>query len=187
MLQGVEEKSWKPLADQLASKDRPGTGASQEQLPVGCRNVLLTTATELPFACFAAELPEQPSSEQLHGLYKTLHGQACTAVRNYVKAHPSEASILEEGGLASPISYNLALTDKSMVICPRRAEGKVVVPGGKQENSFGPVALNGTVLAGTLLVKDEKEWNGLRNDHGLLLEVLEAIGIPLKSEALERI
>jgi ATP adenylyltransferase len=43
---------------------------------------------------------------------------------------------------------------------------------------IGSVALNGTVLGGTLLVKSEAEWNALRNDESKLKGILSAIGFP---------
>lgn len=78
---------------------------------------------------------------------------------------------------ASPISYNLGLTKKSMVLCPRTSEGlEIKNVDGK---IIGSVALNGTLLAGTLLVKSEIEWDAVRKDEGILVDVLGTIGVPL--------
>jgi len=48
-------------------------------------------------------------------------------------------------------------------------------------SNIGPIALNGTVLAGTLLVKNETEWDALKNNPSQLLSLLEHIGIPSPS------
>ena len=79
----------------------------------------------------------------------------------------------------SSISYNLGLTNKSMVLCPRTSEGlQIKNADGK---IIGSVALNGTILAGTLLVKSDIEWDAVRKDEGLLVNVLETIGVPLRN------
>jgi ATP adenylyltransferase len=49
---------------------------------------------------------------------------------------------------------------------------------------IGLVALNGTVLGGTLLVKSEAEYSALRDDHSKLVDILSAIGFA--SNKLER-
>ncbi|KPI36152.1 5',5'''-P-1,P-4-tetraphosphate phosphorylase 2 [Cyphellophora attinorum] len=74
-------------------------------------------------------------------------------------------------------SYNLALTLKHMAICPRRSE-TTDIPGleaGKHQ-----VALNGTVLGGTMMVKHAEEWETLKNMNGTeeLEEMLSKIGFP---------
>lgn len=77
---------------------------------------------------------------------------------------------------ASSISYNIGLTDNVMVLCPRISEGKIIQ--SNKGDLVGPVALNGTLLAGTLLVKSEAEWEALRSDESKLLSILGAIGVP---------
>lgn len=54
---------------------------------------------------------------------------------------------------------------------------------GKEGRVLGPVAVNGTVLGGTVMVRTGEEWDALRGGGGggggrLLEEVLEAVGIP---------
>lgn len=79
---------------------------------------------------------------------------------------------------SSAISYNLGMTNTSIALIPRRAEGLVISTPGQESRNTEPVALNGTVLAGTLLVKNEFEWTTLKNDETKLLAVLKAIAIP---------
>lgn len=98
------------------------------------------------------------------------------------------------------ISYNLAMTRTRLVLCPRRAEGAPIPltsPGasvdadkdadtacrdgsdGQHDSpSTGDVKLNGTLLAGTLLVKSVAEWETLRARPALLTPVLQAVGVP---------
>lgn len=97
-----------------------------------------------------------------------------------------------EGG-SSPISYNLAMTMNGMGIVPRRREGSMLrvadetgagEGGGEQHHGprkgreVGFVALNGTLLAGTLMVKQAAEWDLLKRDPLQLDIVLKRIGIP---------
>jgi ATP adenylyltransferase len=137
----------------------------------------LRTNPGLPFTHFALKLSEQPSPETLYSAYNKLYEAAAAAVRSYISS--SKGSGLElhpiEGG-SSPISYNLAMTTSAMAIVPRRNEGAPIKNG--QGVEVGNVALNGTLLAGTLMVKLEDEWNALRNDESQLDNILTTIGIP---------
>jgi sulfate adenylyltransferase (ADP) / ATP adenylyltransferase len=148
----------------------------------------LVEEPELPFMYFAKRLPCEPTPGQLHHLYIELYDKACSLVREYAMKHPYEDQLLsDDQNGESAISYNLGLTDKVMVLCPRRAEGSFISDRDTETANIGPVSLNGTVLAGTLLVKNEAEWNGLRNDMSQLTKVLGAIGIPLPSIADKRL
>jgi ATP adenylyltransferase len=82
-------------------------------------------------------------------------------------------------GMESSISYNLGLTDQGMVLCPRVSEGLGLVNHNGQLT--GPIALNGTILGGTLLVKSEEEWDTLQQDQSQLSDILQAIGLPSES------
>ncbi|KAF7949194.1 hypothetical protein EAE96_008362 [Botrytis aclada] len=127
-----------------------------------------TPAPELPFTYFAASLPSNVQPSDLHATYLRLHQKAC----QLMETTPSQTHKEE-----SSISYNLGLTNKSMVLCPRTSEGlEIKNIDGK---IIGSVALNGTLLAGTLLVKSEIEWNAVREDERILVDVLKTIGVPL--------
>jgi ATP adenylyltransferase len=79
------------------------------------------------------------------------------------------------------ISYNLAMTTSRMMICPRVCE---IAPIQLDESSRrglvneGSVSLNGTILAGTLMVKAESEWSALRNRPAMLEGILQTVGVP---------
>ncbi|KAK0109891.1 hypothetical protein ONS95_002563 [Cadophora gregata] len=130
------------------------------------------TKPELPFSYFSAQIPKNASGEDIHRIYTDLHGLACRLVKNIEAADPSAGISLQE----SPISYNLGFTVRAIVLCPRISEGlKIQASSG---DAIGPIALNGTVLGGTLLVKSEEEWNVLQKDESKLINILAAIGVP---------
>ena len=87
----------------------------------------------------------------------------------------------ELGTKKANISYNLAMTTRRMMICPRRSEG-AMIPTNNQGTAkqIGPIAVNGTLLAGTLMVKTEEEWDALRGIGGSkrLEDIFGEIGIP---------
>ncbi|KAE8151088.1 HIT-like protein [Aspergillus avenaceus] len=154
--------SWRPLIDVVASQ--PKSSGSEYQ-----------TAAEIPFAHFALPIPPNPSAEVLHSIYLSLYKAAVATAQGRSASHSRTTS-----GEAA-ISYNLALTDSVMLICPRRSESaqiRVDSATSKDVAEAGVVALNGTVLAGTLMVKAEAEWNELRRHPEGLREILAAIGYP---------
>lgn len=72
------------------------------------------------------------------------------------------------------------MTTEGMVILPRRSEGTMLKrPDGTE---IGFVALNGTTLGGTMMVKHQEEWDVLRSQQGKLDSILDAIGIPTDAE-----
>lgn len=75
-----------------------------------------------------------------------------------------------------PISYNLGMTKDVMVICPRRSEGRIVQRKDGTDVDF--VGLNGTLLGGTLMVKNEELFDLLQIDTTKIADVLAATGIP---------
>jgi len=126
------------------------------------------TISGLPFVYFSSVIPDNPNPRQLHDIYISLYDKACQAA----KGSPTETPAT---GRESSISYNMGITDRAIVLCPRNSEGiKIRSIGGEL---IGPVSLNGTVLGGTLLVKTEEEWKALRKDELKLMEVLGSIGI----------
>lgn len=113
---------------------------------------------------------EHPTASQLHETYIRLHKQACLAMGLADTASQDSDSA---------ISYNLGLTDRSMVLCPRISEGTKIT--SKSGTQIGPISLNGTVLGGTLLVKSEEEWDAMQDDGKALTKVLRVIGINPKA------
>ncbi len=120
---------------------------------------------DLPFKYFASAMPINPSAKQIYETYRSLYDNAC----GISDIKPTD------GTISASISYNIGLTDRAMVLCPRISEGLKVQ--GTHGELLGPIALNGTILGGTLLVKAEDEWDALRNDNSKLVEILNAIGV----------
>jgi len=131
---------------------------------------------KLPFVHFGASLPRDPSPRLLHQIYKSLYDAAATSVHTYIGSNPGDLELHSTEAGALPISYNLAMTIDSMIICPRRREGKVVKRRDGTDIAF--VAFNGTLLAGTLMVKNEELYRVLQGDSAELEAVLAAVGIP---------
>jgi sulfate adenylyltransferase (ADP) / ATP adenylyltransferase len=97
-------------------------------------------------------------------------------VREYLTNNPGSFHLHPTENGKSPISYNLAMTTSFMAICPRKNEGEMMRRDDGSEIGF--VALNGTLLAGTLMVKGEEEWDALRANKLTLDRLLSSVGIP---------
>ena len=133
---------------------------------------------ELPFEHFACRLPDSPDEDELHHRYSALYRKAVEAVDAFSPPDGDSEGRRRNDPSAAAISYNLAMTLEKMAICPRRSES-AQVPSSEGD---GDVALNGTLLAGTLMVKDEGEYKNLQKDKGLLNSVLKTIGIPVEHD-----
>ncbi|EXJ74113.1 uncharacterized protein A1O5_02407 [Cladophialophora psammophila CBS 110553] len=129
----------------------------------------------LPILHFSTPLEPGISAADLHRKYILLMKAALSATRS--PGRPLDQSLAVEKDGKTLISYNLAMTTDRMAICPRSQE-TAFIPGAGPE---GSVAINGTILAGTLMVKDETEWDILRETHSLLDEMLASIGFSLIS------
>lgn len=129
---------------------------------------------KLPFVTFAESIREDMEPEELRAIYLRLYRKSCAAAQ-VEDGHSEEEPVCRLDGVETVISYNLAMTRNAMVLCPRKAEGSLVVDKNGQE--VGKVALNGTVLAGTALVKSQPEWDALRADPDQLCNILGKTGV----------
>ncbi|KAI0455333.1 HIT-like domain-containing protein [Xylaria acuta] len=120
----------------------------------------------VPFAVFTSPISADMNANERHLTYLSLYKRAARAAM--VNVEP-----VEEG--EAQISYNFAMTSTCMALCPRTADGAPI----KDDNGnvIGNVALNGTVLAGTALVKSKLEWDALKTANTILSDVLGKIGI----------
>ncbi|KAJ6446772.1 FIT family protein scs3 [Purpureocillium lavendulum] len=145
-------------------------------------DVLADTAdlAGVPFATFSEDIHLGMSSKDLFAAYLRLYRRACRAVATHGGAAATDGGQEAEAPAAGPtrISYNMAMTRRRLVVCPRLAEGDLVRNG---DTPAGRLALNGTVLAGTALVKTEAEWDALRKDPEQLAAVLARIGLPRRA------
>lgn len=169
MAGGKDGQGWRLLSDDISSSEQLHSGSLDQQ-----------KIFKLPFVHFSSTIPRDPTPQDLYEIYMSLYARALGAVRQYTEAHPHDSlKIQADEGTSSLISYNLAITTSSMVICPRRKEGDILEQlDDSPESMIGPVALNGTILAGTLMVKSREEWNMLREDETKLYNLLQAIGLP---------
>lgn len=150
--------------------------------------LLLTNAGEpragnrdMPFTYFSSRLPSNPSSKELYNIYTKLYEASAMAIEHFIEQNPDQLELHSTVEGALPISYNMGMTKECMVICPRKREGKMIQRDDGSDIDF--VALNGTVLAGTLMVKNEELWHLVSRDPKRLDEVLQAIGISVDSSS----
>lgn len=144
-------------------------------------NELIIEAEGWPFRAFAAAVDLKMSAKTLHQTYLALYRRACRAVDEYAesKGFAVVAEHAHDIGITDGeawISYNLALTDTRMVICPRMRDRVDLTD--REGKKAGAISLNGTLLAGTALVKSEAEWNALKADATALEGILKRVGIP---------
>lgn len=156
----TEEKDFALLIDRMTVPAHPDLPLYQDP--------------SLPILHFATPLQESLSKSDLHARYTMLLKAALSASRHPGKPFNGDLGVEENG--STVFSYNLAMTTERMAICPRSREG-VGIPGAGPD-SF--VAINGTLLGGTLMVKDELEWDILR-DSSAIDGLLSSLGYPLVS------
>jgi ATP adenylyltransferase len=126
-----------------------------------------------PFTTFATSITEDMTPHGLHAAYIDLYHRACRAVDGFM--HHSAVPADEATSGEARISYNMAMTRHELVVCPRLSEGATIIQAGK---AIGKMSLNGTLLAGTVLVKSQTEYDTLKKDQNLLVDVLRQIGVP---------
>ncbi|OTA02686.1 ATP adenylyltransferase, putative [Trichoderma parareesei] len=172
------------------------SGASQphrhiQLLPISCMRDGLETSSswevlaqqadsldKTPFVAFSEPISIDTSPENLHAAYLRLYRKACQAVAQHTHARstaPTDDEVPSTG--EAKISYNMAMTRDRLVICPRLSDG-CEIRDVETSSPIGFLALNGTVLAGTALVKSEAEWEALKKNSDQLLAVLKSIGVP---------
>lgn len=163
---------WEPLIDLVSKQSSPHEPF--QYIP------------NLPIKHFALPIPTNPTPESLHEIYLTLYHAAVSSTKqespstSTKSAHTSEGETATARSGPASISYNLAMTLKTMLLCPRKSETACVpvdveTLGGIVDG--GVVSVNGTILAGTLMVKAEAEWDVLRREPGVLGRVLGDVGI----------
>lgn len=167
-----EPSAWIPLIDRVATDDAAITEES------GLRRL-----PGLPFKHFALLLPPSPSPDTLYQSYLSLYKAAVEAAAVSSSWSPEEkAQKLAQTTGQSAISYNFAMTESAMMICPRRSEtaflNQPAASVANEGNCTGTVSLNGTILAGTLMVKHELEWDDLRNQPDKINLLLSVVGLP---------
>lgn len=132
----------------------------------------------LPFAVLREAVTPDTSAEDLHAKYVSLYRRAA----RLVSPEDGDGQDVPGEGEAS-FSYNMALTNRAIALCPRVAEGAPITDRDGRE--IGQVQLNGTLLAGTALVKNQELYDAIREDPALLFNVLKQIGVqPSENETV---
>lgn len=133
------------------------------------------THRDLPFQHFGTRLPPNATPMMLQQLYLNLYDKCAEAVKEYTEQNPGTVQAEVSGNGSLPISYNLAMTTNSMVMCPRINEGLEFTKPDTAEKAYAN--LNGTLLGGTCLSKNEWLYKKLQ-DADNLQDLLSHIGIP---------
>ncbi len=159
-----QKPDWQPLIDLLMTE------------PLLNHSSVLSNPS-LPFCHYAMRIPPSPDAGTLKHIYQCLYDSASSFVQSYNEECSSKQTAVNSYTGEASISYNLAMTTQAMAICPRRSETAVVLT----PNGEGSVAVNGTILAGTLMVKERSEWDAIRQSQVVIDEVLAEIGLPQSS------
>lgn len=160
-MSGSEPQDWGLLMDRMTTPAHP-------ELP-------LFQDPTLPFLHFSTPIENGLPSSTLYSKYLLLMKAALSATQ--FPDQPLVTRTPIQRGRQTVFSYNLSMTTERMAICPRSSEA-ARIPAADCD---GSVALNGTILAGTLMVKHEAEWDTLRQDPSLLDDILSSIGYPMVS------
>lgn len=134
----------------------------------------------LPIVHFAVNLEDDPSPRIILDKYLLLLKAALTGISGTMELNTLDEAQIQVDGRTT-FSYNLAMTSKLMAILPRRAESSRI-PNVNE----GSVAINGTILAGTMMVKAEDEWSRLRQNPALAQQILRDVSFP-RSQAEQKI
>jgi sulfate adenylyltransferase (ADP) / ATP adenylyltransferase len=151
---------WQPLIDLMT-----------EPLPDD-PNVLRNPS--LSFRHYAMKIPENPGVGVLQRIYHHLYECASKSVQSWNEEGPIEYTAIDNNSGEATVSYNLAMTIHAMAICPRRNE-TAKIPTADVE---GSAAVNGTILGGTLMVKELSDWEVIQQDQVNIDDILTEIGIP---------
>jgi sulfate adenylyltransferase (ADP) / ATP adenylyltransferase len=134
---------------------------------------------ELPFACFGDDITPEADDNKLYQVYRSLVKKGSQAV--------DDAQVLNLAA-GMPYSYNLAMTTSAMILVPRRLDSYPITAAenhtpqsSDDQGKYCEVALNGTLLAGTLMVKDRELFEYLKHDQsGAIDRVLAGACFPSK-------
>lgn len=159
MKDGLEPGSpWSVVADKLAVKDA-SVGAM---------------VAKLPFTVIARNISGM-DADALYSAYLDMYQEGCIA-EALTTRHPRHSNEHHADGTPR-ISYNLAMTKDTMVLLPRTSD-KIHLQDDDGKPLGIKLSVNGTILAGTVLVKEEHDYKTIQNLPGALKRGLQQIGIP---------
>jgi sulfate adenylyltransferase (ADP) / ATP adenylyltransferase len=165
LLGSTTDNRWALLVHSMTAKAHP-------KLP-------LLYNPSVPFIHFAVKLEPHVSAASLHAKYIMLMKAALSASTTHARSRgeESERQEIERDGRTT-FSYNLALTTDTMAICPRRCE-TAQIPGLDESHD---VSINGTILGGTLMVKNVTEWHTMLENPHVLDDLIASVGFPWPPE-----
>ncbi|TLD32263.1 5'-5'''-P-1-P-4-tetraphosphate phosphorylase 2 [Venturia nashicola] len=144
MQEGMDTTGWENLSNIIAKQTIQG------KVP------------ELPIAWFGIGFAVEPNDKQLCEIYNELRLQASRA---------TDGQGVSNMASGKPYSHNLAMTTSTMMLVPRQKDSSPVLTaeGNLPRSTTGEekdwkVSLNGTIMAGTLMVKDKELFEYLRDD-----------------------
>lgn len=165
-MEGNTGDAWTPLCNTMTSPVRS--------------NLPLLHNPKLPFIHFAVSLEDDPDHADILRKYQILLRAAFAGINGQVSGESLEKARIDDHGKTT-FSYNLAMTTKLMVILPRREESSRVLEAPGSE-----VAINGTILAGTMMVKADEEWQRLREEPDTVQRILCDILFPTAEKTVPR-
>lgn len=134
----------------------------------------------LPIVHFAVSLEDHASPRTMLDKYLLLLKAAFAGISGNMELRDLDEARIQVDGRTT-FSYNLAMTSTLMAILPRREESSRI-PNVNE----GSVAINGTILAGTMMVKAEDEWSRLRQHSEIAQQILRDISFPRAQAQTER-
>jgi ATP adenylyltransferase len=131
--------------------------------------------SDLPFLTFVKRFPENCTPREVAEIFSDLLDRTKSAWSAFHEdSDSSDDDVSEED-----FSFNMGITTEGIVLAPRIQESAILKASNGRE--IGTVALNGTMLGGTLMVKRKEEWDFLRSTPNVLDNILEKLGIPTSS------
>ena len=163
------KKKWELLIDTMNTPLPPSRSGENDTAATNLPTTQFLCNPNLPFVHYALDLSPPQTPETLHAKYTALHRATAQTIRR------DNAAATDHNNQPSP-SYNLALTTTRIAICPRQSESiSLISPphlppangtDAKARTDAISMSINGTLLAGTLMVKHRSAWDALRDRGG---------------------
>lgn len=155
---GDTDDDWVPLCNTM-------------NFPTHGSSLLLHNPT-LPVVHFAVSLEDNPGPTEMLHRYHLLLKAGLAKISGWESLDSLDTVVIHQHGKTA-FSYNLAMTTKLMAILPRKSESSQI-----GNIAQGTIDINGTILAGTMMVKAEEEWQQLRQDPSMVQQILQDIAFP---------
>lgn len=167
-----------PIEDMKAEEDDGWHVLCETMISPAHNSLPLLHNPSLTFVHFATSLQPGLGAADLHQRYLLLMRAALASISEERNLESLNAVSISRDR-RTIFSYNLAMTTEVMAILPRRAEASAI-PGVANSS----IAINGTILAGTMMVKAEEEWHSLREQPQHVQKILNDITYPRMRDVL---